>query len=89
MVTINGKEYKSLVGSKAEVMHGTAYKTSYGKTKNEGGTSLTKKNLKYNKQGRIVSISKSVAAKKNNGLKNWAKENDLVLKKGTFGWQSK
>jgi hypothetical protein len=38
------------VGSRAQVMHGTAEKTKGG---------LTKKNLKYNKYGRIVSAKKS------------------------------
>ena len=51
-----GRTYKNLVGTRAEVMHGTAFKTSYGKTKSEGGDALTRVNLKYNKQGRIVSV---------------------------------
>jgi hypothetical protein len=38
------------VGSRAQVMHGTAMKTPGG---------LTKKDLKYNKNGRIVSRKKS------------------------------
>ena len=38
------------VGSRAEVMHGTAEKTSGG---------LTKSDLKYNKYGEIVSKRKS------------------------------
>ena len=37
------------VGSRAEVMHGNALKTVGG---------LTKKDLMYNKQGRIVSVKK-------------------------------
>ena len=44
------------VGSRAQVMHGTAMKTSGG---------LTKSDLKYNKNGSIVSKKKSEAAKKN------------------------
>ena len=47
-----------LVGSRAQVMNGTAYKTSYGAIKPKGDA-LTKKHLKYNKQGRIVSVAKS------------------------------
>jgi len=39
------------VGTRAEVMHGTAVKTKGG---------LTKTNLKYNKYGRIVSRCKSM-----------------------------
>ena len=42
------------VGSRAQVMHGTAQKTSGG---------LTKKDLKYNKWGRIVSRKKSANMK--------------------------
>lgn len=43
------------VGTRAEVMHGTAHHTSGG---------LTKKDLKYNKRGRIVSRRASEAGKK-------------------------
>jgi len=42
------------VGSRAQVMHGTAEKTKGG---------LTKENLKYNKSGRIVSRKKSATMK--------------------------
>ena len=40
------------------VMNGTAYKTTYGAVKPKGDA-LTKAHLKYNKNGRIVSKSKS------------------------------
>lgn len=53
------------VGSRAEVMHGTAHHTSGG---------LTKKALKYNKQGRIVSVRKSASAKSKGLLKKWEKK---------------
>ena len=43
------------IGSRAEVMHGTAHHTSGG---------LTRKDLKYNKAGRIVSRKASEAGKK-------------------------
>ncbi len=43
------------VGTRAEVMHGTAHHTSGG---------LTRKDLKYNKRGRIVSRRASEAGKK-------------------------
>jgi hypothetical protein len=43
------------VGTRAEVMHGTAARTSGG---------LTRKDLKYNKHGRIVSRKASEAGKK-------------------------
>ena len=42
-------------GSRAEVMHDKAEKTTGG---------LRKKDLKYNKSGRIVSKKKSMSAKK-------------------------
>jgi len=60
------------IGSRAQVMHGTAKKTSGG---------LTKSQLKYNKQGKIVSKKASSAAKRNNNLVNagW------VTKKGVYG----
>ena len=47
--------YKQRIGSRAMVMHGTARQTSGG---------LKKKDLKYNKQGRIVSKKASALAKK-------------------------
>ncbi len=47
------------VGTRAEVMHGTARHTSGG---------LTKKDLKYNKHGRIVSVKMSNRAKKEKRL---------------------
>jgi hypothetical protein len=47
------------VGSRAQVMHGNAKHTSGG---------LKKSDLKYNKQGRIVSIDASAAAKKSKNL---------------------
>lgn len=50
---------KQLIGSRAQVMHGNAKKTSGG---------LTKTQLKYNKQGKIVSKKASALANKNNRL---------------------
>ena len=47
------------IGSRAQVMHGTAKKTSGG---------LVKSQLKYNKQGKIVSKKASKSAKKSNNL---------------------
>ena len=47
------------IGSRAQVMHGTAHHTSGG---------LTKSDLKYNKAGRIVSRKKSASAKKEKRL---------------------
>jgi hypothetical protein len=55
---IGGKKMLS-VGSRAQVWHGTAKKTSGG---------LTKKDLKKNKAGRIVSVKMSNRAKKEKRL---------------------
>ena len=60
------------VGSRAQVMHGNAKKTSGG---------LTKSQLKYNKQGKIVSKKASALAKKNNRLVKAG----YVTTKGQFG----
>jgi len=56
---IQGKTYEMLEGSRAQVVHGTAYKTSGG---------LTKNNLLQNKNGRIVSKKKHLTAKKEKRL---------------------
>ena len=56
------KSPKKRVGSRAQVMHGTAHHTSGG---------LLKKSLKKNKWGRIVSRKKSRSAKKKNLLKDY------------------
>lgn len=60
------------VGSRAQVMHGTADHTSGG---------LTKSDLKYNKWGRIVSRKKSMKAKKDNRLSKMG----FKTRKGKFG----
>lgn len=62
------------VGSRAEVMHGTALRTSGG---------LKKGDLKYNKNGQIVSRKKSDLAKRV-GLKR-LRDAGYVTKKGQFG----
>ena len=59
-------------GTRAEVMHGTAKKTSGG---------LTKDDLKYNNQGRIVSKKQSARAKRENRLVKAG----YVTEKGKFG----
>jgi hypothetical protein len=46
-------------------MHGTAHHTKGG---------LTKKQLKYNKYGKIVSARKSASAKSKGTLKKWEKK---------------
>jgi hypothetical protein len=64
--------YSHMVGTRAEVMHNTAHHTSGG---------LTKKDLKYNKHGRIVSRKASERGKKS--LKHLIKAG-YKAKKGTF-----
>ena len=65
-------EFKQRIGSRAQVMHGTAKMTGGG---------LLKKDLKYNKVGKIVSRKASKLAKKNNRLVKAG----YVTKKGVFG----
>ena len=59
MKVVKGVKYETLCGSRAQVMHGTAYKTSGG---------LTKKDLIQNKNGRIVSRKKHELAKREKRL---------------------
>ena len=59
-------------GSRAEVMHDKAEKTTGG---------LRKEDLKYNKSGRIVSKKKSMSAKKEKRLEKAG----YKTKKGQFG----
>jgi DVNP family len=63
------------VGSRVQVVNGTAHHTPGG---------LTKKDLKYNKYGRIVSAKKSALAKKKGTLKKWEKKTGVkwTIKKG-------
>jgi hypothetical protein len=56
---IKGKMYDLLVGSRAQVMHETAYKTTGG---------LVMSDLKYNKNRDIVSRKKSMTAKNDKRL---------------------
>ena len=69
---VGDKMFKKLVGTRAEVMHDTAYKTSGG---------LTCEQLSYSKSGRIVSASKQASAKKEQRLKKYG----YTAKKGKFG----
>ncbi len=69
--TKHGK-FPVLVGSRAQVWHGTAYKTTGG---------LTKKDLFYNKHGRIVSRAKHQTAKKERRLQ----KHGYTARKGKFG----
>ena len=61
-VIVAGKKYAMLVGSRAQVWHGTAYKTNPGKK------ALTKKHLMQKKDGKIVSRKKSQTAKRQKHL---------------------
>jgi hypothetical protein len=70
---IQGKVYELLSGTRAQVWHGTAYKTSGG---------LTKKNLFQNKNGRIVSKTKHATAKKDMRLLKFG----YGTTKGKFGF---
>lgn len=70
---IKGKTYEQLVGSRAQVWHGTAYKT-------EGG--LKKINLMKNKTGHIVSKRKHATAKKERRLEKAG----YFTEKGKFGY---
>jgi hypothetical protein len=69
---IQGRKYEVLIGSRAQVMHGTAYKTS---------GELTKNDLIQNKNGRIVSKKKHNLEKR---VKRLIKAG-YGTKKGHFG----
>jgi len=80
---VGGKRgFQQLVGSRVQVANGTAYKTSYGKTKAQGGDALTKRDIIKNKHGRYVSRVK--AAQKNKLLAQ-LRDAGYTTKKGTFG----
>ena len=69
---VKGKTYPVLIGSRAQVGHNTAYKTS-GK--------LTKCDLFLNNKNRWVSLSKHKSSKSRNRLL----EHGYGTKKGVFG----
>ena len=70
---IRGKRYETLYGSRAQVWHQTAFKTSGGLERNE---------LMQNKNGRIVSKKKHTTAKKEKRLVKAG----YGTKKGKFGF---
>ena len=70
---VKGKTYDFLEGSRQQVGHETAYKTSGG---------LTKKDLTYTKRGRWVSRKKHLSAKKEKRLE----KHGYFAKKGSFGY---
>jgi hypothetical protein len=69
---IGDKVFQVLVGTRAQVYHGTAYKTSGG---------LLKKDLVQNKRGRIVSKKKLETAKRERRLE----KHGYFAEKGKFG----
>jgi hypothetical protein len=70
---VHNKSYEHLIGTRAQVWHGTAYKTTGGLTKND---------ILQNKNGRIVSRAKHASAKKENRLVKAG----FGTKKGVFGY---
>jgi len=70
---IHGRKYDMLIGSRAQVWHGTAYKTA---------GELVKGDLMMNKHGRIVSKKKHATAKKEKRLEKAG----YKTKKGVFGF---
>jgi hypothetical protein len=71
-VHVHGHKYEQLEGTRAQVWHGTAFKTS---------GDLTKKNLMQNKHGRIVSRKLHTRAKREKRLEKAG----YKTKKGEFG----
>jgi len=76
MYHVNGQKFEKLEGSRAQVWHGTAYKTA---------GDLTKNNLMMNKNGRIVSKRKHTTAKNEKRLVKAG----YLTKKGQFGFIKK
>jgi hypothetical protein len=71
--SVSGKTFDVLIGTRAQVWHGTAYKTTGG---------LCKTDLMQNKAGRIVSKAKHMSAKKDKRLVKAG----YLTKKGQFGF---
>jgi hypothetical protein len=71
--SVSGKTFDVLIGTRAQVWHGTAYKTTGG---------LCKHDLMQNKTGRIVSKAKHMSAKKDKRLVKAG----YLTKKGQFGF---
>jgi len=72
-VLVKGQKYEMLVGTRAQVWHGTSFKTTGG---------LKKSDLLQNKNGRIVSRAKHATAKKEKRLVKAG----YGTKKGKFGF---
>lgn len=73
---LKNKTYKELFGSRQQVYNGTAYKTT---------GCLTKKDLVYTKNNRIVSLKKHISAKKEMRLV----KHGYHTQKGKFGYVKK
>ena len=73
---IKSKKFQLLEGSRAQVWHGTAYKTPGG---------LTREQLLKNKHGEIVSRKKHLSAKREKRLE----KHGFFTKKGKFGFVKK
>jgi len=73
---VSGKSFENLIGTRAQVWHGTAFKTSGGLTKND---------LMQNKSGRIVSKAKHNTAKREQRLVKAG----YLTRKGHFGFVKK
>jgi hypothetical protein len=71
--SVSGKSFDVLIGTRAQVWHGTAYKTTGG---------LCKSDLMQNKAGRIVSKAKHMSAKREKRLVKAG----FLTKKGQFGF---
>jgi len=71
--SVGGKTHDMLIGTRAQVWHGTAHKTTGGLTKND---------LMKNKSGRIVSKAKHNTAKREKRLVKAG----FLTKKGQFGF---
>ena len=69
---VKGKAYNKLVGSRAQVWYGTAFKTTGG---------LNKPHLLMNKHGRVVSMKKHKHEKKIDRLG----KHGIKAKRGIFG----
>jgi len=71
--SVSGKTFDVLIGTRAQVWHGTAYKTT---------GNLCKHDLMQNKAGRIVSKAKHMTAKREKRLVKAG----YLTKKGQFGF---
>ena len=76
MYVVKGRKWKELFGSREQVYNGTSYKTA---------GNLTKKDLFFNKNGRIVSAKKHKTATAEKRLEKYG----FYAKSGRFGYVRK